>query len=47
MWSHLDLDQEAVIEGSSQDEVTRCSDQKLVPLPLRNCSDGSVLIRDL
>jgi len=47
MWSHLDLHLEAVIEGSPEDEVTRRPNQKLLPLPLRHCSDGSVLIRHL
>lgn len=47
MWSHLDQDQETIIEGSSQDEITRCPNQKLVPLALRQSSDGSILIRDL
>lgn len=47
IWPHLDLYQEAIIEGYSQDEVTRCSDQKLVPLALWYSSDGSILIWDL
>lgn len=46
-FTHLDLNQEAIVESSSQDEVTRRPDQKLVPLPLRHCSDGSILIWDL
>lgn len=47
MWSHLDQDQKAVVEGSSQDEVTRCPDQKLITLTLRHSSNSSILIRDL
>lgn len=32
--SHLDHTQEAVIERSSQDEITRCPDQEFISLPL-------------
>lgn len=47
IWSYLDFHKEAIIEGSSQDKVTRRSDQKLLPFTFRNSSDGSVLIWDL
>lgn len=45
--SHLDHTQEAVIERSSQDEITRCSDQEFISLPLWYSSDGPILIWDL
>ena len=45
--THLDLNKETIIEGSSQDEITGRSNQKLLPLPLRHSSDSSVLIWDL
>ncbi len=47
MGPHLNLNQETIIEGSSQDKVTRRPDQELVPLSLRHSSDGSILIRHL
>lgn len=44
---HLDHHQEAVIERSPQDKISRCSDQEFIPLPLWYSSDGPILIWDL
>lgn len=44
---HLDHHQEAVIECSPQDKISRCSNQEFIPLPLWYSSDGPILIWDL